>query len=253
MTPVSTFKGQRVALFGLGGSGLVTAQALIEGGADVVAWDDAETQRARAAATGVATQDLRAMDWAGVSALILTPGAPLTHPEPHWTVALARAAGAQIIGDVELFCRERRARARACAPRSVFIAITGTNGKSTTTALIAHMIEALGFEPAMGGNIGVPILQLDPPSPNRLHVVECSTFQIDLAPTLDPSVGVLLNLAPDHIDRHGTMANYAAIKDRCRRRALSRHRGAPARGGRVDDRDHRRGRGVARWVCRGVA
>ena len=210
MTPVSTFRGKRVALFGLGGSGLVTAQALIAGGADVVAWDDAEAQRAKANAQGVVVADLRTLDWRGVAALILTPGAPLTHPEPHWTVGLAKAAGAEIIGDVELFCRERRAR----APDAPFIAITGTNGKSTTTALIAHMVKALGFKPAMGGNIGVPILQLDPPSRERVHVVECSTFQIDLAPTLDPSIGVLLNLAPDHIDRHGAMENYAAIKER---------------------------------------
>lgn len=210
MTPVSTFAAQRVALFGLGGSGLVTAQALIAGGADVIAWDDAEAQRARAREAGVALADLRTMSWRGVSALVLTPGAPLTHPTPHWSVPLARAAGAEIIGDVELFCRERRAR----APWAPFIAITGTNGKSTTTALTAHLAQALGHEVAMGGNIGVPILQLPPPSATRVHVVECSTFQIDLAPSLDPSVGVLLNLAPDHIDRHGTMENYAAIKER---------------------------------------
>lgn len=210
MTPVTTFAGRRVALFGLGGSGLVTAQALIAGGADVVAWDDAEPQRARARAAGVAVADLREMGWQGVAALILTPGAPLTHPAPHWSVPLARAAGAEVIGDVELFCRERRAR----APWAPFIAITGTNGKSTTTALTAHLARTLGHEVAMGGNIGVPILQLPPPSATRVHVVECSTFQIDLAPTLDPSCGVLLNLAPDHIDRHGTMERYAAIKER---------------------------------------
>ena len=210
MTPVLTSSGKRVALFGLGGSGLLTAQALIAGGADVIAWDDSAAQRDKAQAAGVALADLRGADWTGVSALILTPGAPLTHPEPHWTVALAKSAGAEIIGDIELFCRERRAR----APGSPFIAITGTNGKSTTTALIAHMVKALGYDGQMGGNIGVPILQLEAPSPGRVHVVECSTFQIDLAPSLDPSVGVLLNLAPDHIDRHGTMENYAAIKER---------------------------------------
>jgi UDP-N-acetylmuramoylalanine--D-glutamate ligase len=219
MTPVATFSGKRVALFGLGGSGLLTAQALIAGGANVIAWDDSEAQRDKAAKAGVSLADLRALDWAGVAALILTPGAPLTHPEPHWTVALAKSAGAEIIGDIELFCRERRAQ----APGSPFIAITGTNGKSTTTALIAHMVKALGYDGQMGGNIGVPILQLEAPSKERVHVVECSTFQIDLAPSLDPSVGVLLNLAPDHIDRHGTMENYAAIKERlvaCSRRAV---------------------------------
>jgi UDP-N-acetylmuramoylalanine--D-glutamate ligase len=210
MTPVSTFSGRRVALFGLGGSGLLTAQALTAGGAQVQCWDDSETQRDKAKAAGLSVVDLSTLDWAGVAALILTPGAPLTHPSPHWTVALARDAGAEVIGDIELFVRERRAR----SPGAPFVAITGTNGKSTTTALTAHLFRALGRDAQMGGNIGVPILALEPPSARRTHVVECSTFQIDLAPTLDPSVGVLLNLAPDHIDRHGSMAGYAAIKER---------------------------------------
>ena len=115
-----------------------------------------------------------------------------------------------MIGDVELFCRERR----ALAPKSPFVAITGTNGKSTTTALIAHILREAGRDVQLGGNIGTPILQLEPPAPHRFHVVECSSYQIDLAPSLDPGIGVLLNLSPDHLDRHGTMENYAAIKAR---------------------------------------
>jgi UDP-N-acetylmuramoylalanine--D-glutamate ligase len=210
MTPVTSFAGRRVALFGLGGSGLVTAQALVAGGAGVACWDDAEAQRAKAAQAGLDVVDLARADWSGFSALILTPGAPLTHPAPHWSAAKAQGAGVEIIGDVELFCRERRAR----APGAPFIAITGTNGKSTTTALIAHLLRALGEDVALGGNIGTAILALGPPATRRIHVVECSSFQIDLAPTLDPSVGVLLNLAPDHLDRHGTIENYAAIKQR---------------------------------------
>jgi UDP-N-acetylmuramoylalanine--D-glutamate ligase len=210
MTPVTTFRGKRVALFGLGGSGLATARALIEGGASVAAWDDAPARREAAAGQGIAVADLEAADWSGFAALVLSPGVPLTHPQPHWTVDKARTAGVEIIGDIELFVRERRAR----APGAPFVAITGTNGKSTTTALIAHLLAAAGHEVALGGNIGTPILALSPPAPERTHVVECSSFQIDLAPTLDPTVGVLLTLSEDHLDRHGTMAAYAAIKER---------------------------------------
>ncbi len=141
---------------------------------------------------------------------MLAPGVPLTHPAPHWTVRLARAAGVEVIGDIELFCRERRARA-ATAP---FIAITGTNGKSTTTALVAHLLRSAGRDAEIGGNIGTAILSLAPPDQTRAHVVECSSYQIDLAPTLDPSVGILLNITEDHLDRHGTLAHYAAVKER---------------------------------------
>src|SRR5205807_1519974 len=110
----------------------------------------------------------------------------------------------------ELFCRERR----ITAPNSPFIAITGTNGKSTTTALVAHLFASANYDTQLGGNIGTAILSLAPPAPGRVHVIECSSYQIDLAPTLDPSVGILLNVSEDHLDRHGTLANYAAIKER---------------------------------------
>eukprot|EP01037_Dinobryon_pediforme_P012251 gene12251-12338_t len=154
--------------------------------------------------------DLAQADWSQFAAFILSPGVPLTHPKPHWTVDKAKAADVEIIGDIELFCRERN----AIAPKAPFIAITGTNGKSTTTALIAHILTFAGKDVQMGGNIGTAILALEPPHQDRIHVIECSTFQIDLAPSLNPSIGLLLNLTPDHIDRHGTMENYAAIKER---------------------------------------
>ncbi|CAH1657751.1 UDP-N-acetylmuramoylalanine--D-glutamate ligase [Hyphomicrobiales bacterium] len=210
MIPVTSFAGKRVAVFGLGGSGLVTAEALVAGGADVVAWDDGEAGRAKAAEAGVPVADLRQEDWSGIAALVLSPGVPLTHPEPHWSAKLAQAAGVEIIGDIELFCRERA----KVAPDAPFVAITGTNGKSTTTALTAHILKAAGRDVQMGGNIGRAILSLDPLTPERVYVIECSSFQIDLAPSLATTVGVLLNLTPDHLDRHGTMENYAAIKER---------------------------------------
>jgi UDP-N-acetylmuramoylalanine--D-glutamate ligase len=210
LTPVETMRGQRVAIFGLGGSGLSTARALIAGGAEVVAWDDNPAARDRASTAGLALIDLARADWRGFKLFVLAPGVPLTHPKPHWTVGLADAAGVPIIGDIELFMRERGVR----APDAPFVAITGTNGKSTTTALIAHVLKEAGRDVAMGGNIGVPVLDLEPPAAGRTHVVECSSYQIDLAPSLAPSVGLLINVTPDHLDRHGDLARYAAIKER---------------------------------------
>ena len=210
MIPVSTFNGRHVALFGLGGSGLATARALIAGGCRVSAWDDSETSRDKARGAKIAVVDLTRADWKSFDALILSPGVPLTHPEPHWTARRATEAGVEIIGDIELFFRERA----ALAPDAPVVCVTGTNGKSTTTALIAHILTSAGRDAQMGGNIGVPALDLEPPAAGRIHVIECSTFQIDLAPSMKPSVGVLLNLTPDHIDRHGTMENYASVKER---------------------------------------
>ncbi|MGO4386842.1 UDP-N-acetylmuramoyl-L-alanine--D-glutamate ligase [Microvirga sp. 2YAF29] len=210
MTPVTILSGKTVALFGLGGSGLATTLALKEGGAHVIACDDNPAKMAEAEGKGIETGDLRLIDWSKVAALVLSPGVPLTHPEPHWSAKLAKEAGVEIIGDIELFCRERA----KIAPNAPFVAITGTNGKSTTTALIAHILREAGLDVQMGGNIGTAILLLDPPAENRIHVIECSSFQIDLAPSLSPSVGVLLNISPDHLDRHGTMEDYAAIKER---------------------------------------
>jgi UDP-N-acetylmuramoylalanine--D-glutamate ligase len=210
MIPITSFAGKRVAVFGLGASGRISAEALAAGGADVVVWDDHRRARDRAAALGLKLEDLVFGDLSGFDSLVLAPGVPLTHPTPHWIVTKARQAGIEIIGDIELFCRERA----KIAPKSLFVAITGTNGKSTTTALVAHLYRSFGYEAEVGGNIGTPILALAPPGPGRVHVIEFSSFQIDLAPSLNASYGVLLNVTPDHLDRHGTMENYAAIKER---------------------------------------
>jgi UDP-N-acetylmuramoylalanine--D-glutamate ligase len=210
MTPVTCMRGKTLAIFGLGRSGLATARALAAGGATPICWDDAPDKVEEARRKGFAVEDLRGSKWRRFAALVLAPGVPLTHPKPHWTVELAKAARVKVIGDVELFCRERK----KIAPGSPFIAVTGTNGKSTTTALIAHILHEAGRDVRMGGNIGTPILALAPPARNRVHVIECSSFQIDLAPSIAPTVGVLLNITPDHLDRHGTMENYAAIKER---------------------------------------
>ncbi len=210
MIAAHTFKDKHVALFGLGGSGLATAHALIAGGATVHAWDDNEAGRSNAAGQDIVITDLNKADWSQISFLVLAPGVPLTHPEPHWVVKKALEARVEIIGDLEIFARERA----NTVPDAPFIAITGTNGKSTTTALIAHLLKTAGRDVQMGGNIGVPVLQLEPPADGRIHVLEISTFQIDLALSLNPSVGILLNITPDHIDRHGTFENYASIKER---------------------------------------
>jgi UDP-N-acetylmuramoylalanine--D-glutamate ligase len=208
MIPVTVFAGKKVAVFGLGKSGLLSAGALIKGGADVVVYDDNEKMRAEAASAGLRVQDLREIDWSEIAALVLAPGVPLTHPTPHWTVEVARKADVEVIGDIELFCRERARSGLGCP----LIAITGTNGKSTTTALTAHLAASAGRDAQMGGNIGVPVLALEPFAANRVYVLEVSSYQIDLAPSLRATAGILLNVTEDHLDRHGTMENYAAIK-----------------------------------------
>jgi len=210
MTPVTTYANKRVALFGLGGSGMITAKALLRGGAHVVAFDDNPLRVEEALKLGIKTRDLREVNFRALDGFVLAPGVPLTHPQPHWSVTLAKEAGTAIIGDVELLAEQRS----ASVPNAPLIAITGTNGKSTTTALIAHILAVAGLDVQMGGNIGKAVLSLEPPSLSRVHVVECSSYQIDLAPGLNPSVGILLNLTPDHLDRHGTMENYATIKER---------------------------------------
>jgi UDP-N-acetylmuramoylalanine--D-glutamate ligase len=210
MIPVTSFAGKTVAVFGLGGSGLASCHALRAGGAEVIAGDDNIDNLAKAAQEGFVTADLRKVSWTKLSCLVLAPGVPLTHPAPHWSVLLAREAGCEVIGDIELFCRERRRH----APDAPFVAITGTNGKSTTTALIAHLMRFAGYDTQMGGNIGTAILSLQAPRMGRVHVIEMSSYQIDLTPSLDPTVGILLNVSEDHIDRHGTLDHYAAVKER---------------------------------------
>jgi UDP-N-acetylmuramoylalanine--D-glutamate ligase len=210
MIPVPTFAGRDIAVLGLGMSGVATARALEAGGANVFAWDDKEKAREEAAATGLVLTDLATVDWARFAALVMAPGIPLTHPAPHWAVAKAREAGIEVIGDIELFFR---ARAQAESTGKV-VAITGTNGKSTTTALTAHLIETAGKRTALGGNIGKAVLDLDPFADDLIYVLELSSFQIDLAPSLAPDAAALINITPDHLDRHGTLEDYARIKAR---------------------------------------
>jgi UDP-N-acetylmuramoylalanine--D-glutamate ligase len=210
MIPVTLFPGKKVAVFGLGLSGLAMAKALKAGGAEAVLWDDSEKGLVAAREAGFEPVDLAEADWGQFAALVLAPGVPLTHPKPHWTVERAKAAGVEIIGDTELFCRQRRAQ----GSKAKVIAITGTNGKSTTTALSAHLVAASGRRAAMGGNIGTAVLALDPLADDLTYVIEYSSFQIDITPTLDADAACLLNVTPDHLDRHGTLEHYAAVKAR---------------------------------------
>ncbi len=212
---IACYKGKKVALFGLGKSGLAAAQALMCGGAEVVAWDDNPSGVEAAHRENIPTRNLRHEDWSEFVALILAPGVPLTYPQPHWVVDKAHQANIEIIGDIELFVRARNHFLQQygfCDEDVPFIAITGTNGKSTTTALLTHLLEQMGYDVQMGGNIGTAILMLKPFVKKRIYVIECSSFQIDLTPSLQPTIGLLLNLTPDHIDRHGSFAHYVRAK-----------------------------------------
>ncbi|RMF11525.1 MAG: UDP-N-acetylmuramoyl-L-alanine--D-glutamate ligase [Alphaproteobacteria bacterium] len=209
MIAVTAYRGERVAVFGLGRSGLAVAAALRAGGAEPVLWDDNHRQRDGASAAGFRVEDMATLDWTRVAALVLSPGVPLTHPEPHPVVRAARGASVPILGDMELF-----QMARADLPAHKVVAVTGTNGKSTTTALIGHVLGGSGRAAAVGGNIGAPVLALDPLDEGGVYVLELSSYQIDLTEAFVPDVGVFLNLTPDHLDRHGDMAGYATAKER---------------------------------------
>ena len=210
MIKVEAFRGKTVAVFGLARSGISSARALMEGGAKVLGWDEKPDARAAAEKAGIPVRSLHEVNWRDVAALVLSPGVPLTHPAPHPFVIQAREANAEIIGDVELFFRTIRSSPDGAHPK--IVCITGTNGKSTTTALIGHLLDRLGFEAETGGNIGKPLLELDTPSAKKAYVLELSSFQIDLTPSVHPDVAVLINVTPDHLDRHGTMDNYARVK-----------------------------------------
>jgi len=213
MIAAHAFSGRTVAVFGLARTGLGAVKSLIAGGAQVIAWDDNSSARDAGHIEGAEIVPWREWPWEKFAALILSPGLPLTHPKPHEVVNHAKQAGVAVIGDVELFAREIRSDA-AKPGRAPVIAITGTNGKSTTTALIGHILSAAGFDAQVGGNIGKSVLELGSPATRTIYVLEMSSFQIDLTPGLKPDVALLTNLTPDHLDRHGSMGNYAAIKQR---------------------------------------
>jgi UDP-N-acetylmuramoylalanine--D-glutamate ligase len=205
MIAVPGFEGRRVAVLGLARSGRAAVQALAAGGAEVLTWDDSDKTRA-ALAGEIALTDPAHIDWRGIAALVLSPGIPHSFPKPHPAVTSARAAGVPVIGDIELLGRAQPAARR--------IGITGTNGKSTTTALIGHILAAAGKTVEIGGNLGPPALGLKPLGTGGIYVLEMSSFQLELLDTLAFDIAVLLNVTPDHLDRHGDMAGYVAAKKR---------------------------------------
>lgn len=198
------FAGHPVAVLGLGISGMPTAAALVRSGAEVWAWDDNPDRRAAAAAAGIPIVDLGEADLRDTSTLVLSPGIPHTHPAPHPIAARARAAGCEIIGDIELLARAQR--------DAGYIGITGTNGKSTTTALIGHIMSTAGREVDVGGNLGAPALTLAPLADGHFYILEMSSYQIDLTVSITFDIAVLLNISADHLDRHGGLDGYIAAK-----------------------------------------
>ncbi|MEO1550407.1 MAG: UDP-N-acetylmuramoyl-L-alanine--D-glutamate ligase [Pseudomonadota bacterium] len=216
MIPVRGYKDHRVAVLGLGRSGLTAAQALRAGGADVVAWDDGAPARDRATQEGFEVADLtKPGAFADVVALITSPGIPHLYPQPHPAIAAAQAEGVVIDNDVGLFFRSLATEEWALFDRVPrVVAITGSNGKSTTTALIHHILTQAGLPAQMGGNIGRGVLDMEPAHDGDIFVLELSSYQIELARALAPDIAVFLNLTPDHLDRHGGQGGYFAAKRR---------------------------------------
>lgn len=215
MIPVRGYAGHRVAVLGLGRSGLAAARALAAGGAEPICWDDGPAPREAAAAEGFALADPLKAGLEGAAALIVSPGIAHLYPEPHPAVARAWADGVAVDNDVGLFFRSYATEAWEGfdqAPR--IVAVTGSNGKSTTTALIHHLLRSVGRPAQMGGNIGRGVLDLDPARDGETVVLELSSYQIELARALAPDIAVFLNLSPDHLDRHGGHGGYFAAKRR---------------------------------------
>ena len=213
MITAKAFAGKHYAVYGLARSGLATVQALLASGAKVTAWDDNPEARERlcsreGGSPGLCPGLCRDTEWdlGEFSSLVMSPGVPLNR---HPLAARAREANLEIIGDIELF-----ARARPELPAHKVVGITGTNGKSTTTALVHHILGAAGVPSAMGGNIGLPILAQNPLPEGGVYVLELSSYQLDLTQSLDCDVAVLLNVTPDHLDRYGSFEAYAASKAR---------------------------------------
>lgn len=206
MIPITAYRDKTVAVFGLGRTGLSAARALVAGGARVLVWDDEPSRRLDAVKLGAETVAPSIEGWRGIAALILSPGVPLTHPTPHMVVGLADRLGAEILGDVELFARTR--------PAAAIAAVTGTNGKSTTTSLLGHILSSAGQPVEVGANLGRPVLGFDVLGTAGAYVLELSSYQIDLTKGLRPQVVALLNISPDHLDRHGGMDGYIAAKRR---------------------------------------
>jgi len=206
---VESLQGKPVAVFGLGLSGLSVVEALSQAGARVLAWDDKAQSCEAAKNFGAEIVVLDEGILRSCAVLVLAPGVPLTFPQPHAVVLAAHVAGIEIIGDLEILHRQNNKMAHGRKT----VGITGTNGKSTTTALIAHILQEAGRPVAMGGNIGKPVLALEMPPEDGVFVIEISSYQMDLCPSFRPDIGVLLNITPDHLDRHGTFEAYATAKE----------------------------------------
>ena len=205
MIDVASRKNQNIAVLGLGVSGMASARALERSGATVTVWDDNADRRDEARDAGLHLSNPASTDFGKLDALLLAPGIPFA-VKPHPAVTAARTAGRPVIGDIELLA-ENSAKAR-------LIGITGTNGKSTTTALIAHLLTEAGLPCQAGGNLGPPVLEFDPPCDGETLVLELSSFQLDLIEQAPFDIAVLINISPDHLDRHGTMDAYIAAKKR---------------------------------------
>lgn len=203
---LSPLPRQSYAVLGLGVSGLATATALRAAGLPVHVWDDDADRRAAAQAQGFALRDIVAEGAAGIDRLVLSPGIPRSYPTPHPAVATCLAAGAAIVGDIDLLAQAR--------PHARLIGITGTNGKSTTTALIGHLLTEAGVANAVGGNLGPAALTLPDPGPNGWTVLEVSSYQLETLTAPRWSMAVFLNLSNDHLDRYPDMTAYCAAKER---------------------------------------
>ncbi len=212
MIPITEYAGRDVAVYGLGRTGLSAAKALTAGGARVHAWDDGETARAKAEAEGVNVSDINKRDWQKFAALVLSPGIPFRFPQPHRLVRMAEMMNVPVVGDMELFARAVQVLPEKGRPKVV--GITGTNGKSTTTALIGHILKEAGLDVRVGGNIGKGVLDMAALNANAVYVLELSSYQLDLVESLRCDVAVFLNISPDHLDRHGGMDGYVAAKKR---------------------------------------
>ena len=206
MIAATAYQGQNIGVFGLARSGLASVVALDAGGAHVFAWDDNENARK---AAPFEVHDLYEMDFSILDGLVIAPGVPLSHPAPHALVKKARAANVPILGDIELF-----ARSRDGIPSHDLVAITGTNGKSTTTALMSHVVHCSGRPAIAAGNIGTGVMGIEALTQDGVYVFELSSFQIELTHSLSADVAVLLNISPDHLDRHGDMEGYVNAKRR---------------------------------------
>ncbi len=212
MILIPDVKRKNIGVFGLGVSGIATCEALVASGARVYSFDENRQARDKTSQTEYRCEHPKNWPWKEMDAVVVSPGVPLTHPKPHAIVRKARMEKVPVIGDTELFARALNKLDERARPR--IIGVTGSNGKSTTTALITHMLKQAGEDVYMGGNIGEAVLSLPAFESEAIYVLELSSFQLDLTETLRLNAAVFLNLSPDHIERHGSVDGYLKSKKR---------------------------------------